>query len=173
MEAHVIYRVNNYKIINFNDFIKKEGLEFENIDELCEELENDKYYHFRVHNSTKYILFGDIDGYTGGINKFIELFVNFMKNYYSLHIEKKNIKYTENIQKKGSYHFSIPNFNATTEKQKEIITNLLNIHKDEFFIDGKKIIDSSIYSEHWFRCPNQSKGNGEFNESKHVIIHGQ
>ena len=171
MVNFIIYRVNNYKIINFNDFIKKEGVEFEDLEELCEELENNKYYHFRIHNNTKYILFGDIDGYTEGINKFIDLFVNFMKIYYSVNIEKKNIKYTENIQKKGSYHFSVPNFYAATEKQKEIITNFLNTYKDEFCINGKKIIDSSIYSEHWFRFPNQSKGNGE-NESQHIIVHG-
>jgi phage/plasmid-associated DNA primase len=172
MKNFIIYRVNNYKIMNFNEYIKKEALEFENLEELCEELENDKYYHFRVHNNTQYVLFGDIDGYSKGIDKFIDFFINFMKNYYSLNIDKKNIKYTENIKKFGSYHFSVPNYYATTEKQKEIITNFLNIHKDEFCVDGKKIIDSSIYSEHWFRCPNQSKGNYNKDGSKHIISYG-
>ena len=39
----------------------------------------------------------------------------------------------------------------------------------------KKYIDTTIYSEHWFRCPNQSKGSIKLNESqnKHVIINGK
>ena len=68
--------------------------------------------------------------------------------------------YTESTIKSGSYHYSIPKWNLSTEKLKEIHSNLLEIYNDEFIDNKKKLVDTSIYSEHWFRCPNQSKGGG-------------
>ena len=39
----------------------------------------------------------------------------------------------------------------------------------------KKSIDTTIYSEHWFRCPNQSKGNiiDIINNNQHIIFFGE
>ena len=36
----------------------------------------------------------------------------------------------------------------------------------------KKVIDTTIYSEHWFRCPNQRKGTSINDNTKHIIIKG-
>jgi hypothetical protein len=96
---------------------------------------------------------------------------------------KYNIKfthysYTKNDDKYGSYHLSIPEWNASTEKLKEIFQNFYNETKnnDDFNYvdnDGKKIksIDTTIYSDHWFRCPNQTKGND--NRGIHIIKKGE
>lgn len=171
MDEFVIYQVKNYKILNFEDFIKKNALEFDSIDEICEELENDKSYHFRIHNNHTYIFFGDIDGYEKGIEHYIDILKDFLKKYYDLTFEKKELLYTESTTKKNSYHYSIPKWNLTTEKLKEIHTNLINTYNDEFSDGRKKSVDTSIYSEHWFRCPNQSKGT-ENDKSIHIIKKG-
>lgn len=168
MNGYFIYPVKNYKIKNFDEFIKKYAVEFDNIDDICNELLNDKSYHFRVKNNTQYIFFGDIDGYDKKIDDFFKILKTFLKKYYNLSLEKKNFMYTESTTKKGSFHYSIPKWNLSTEKLKEIHTNLSKEFKDEFVKDGKKIVDTTIYSEHWFRCPEQSKGCINDN-SKHVI----
>jgi hypothetical protein len=172
MTEYIIYPVKSYKIQNFEEFIKKNGLEFNSIDEICEELENDKSYHFRIHNNCQYIFFGDIDGYENGIDAFIKILKDFLKKYYNLSLNKKDVMYTENISKIGSYHYSIPKWNLSTEKLKEMHTKLNEIYPDEFIKGKNKCVDTSIYSEHWFRCPNQSKGNDK-DESLHIIKIGE
>jgi Primase C terminal 2 (PriCT-2) len=171
MQDFIIYSVKNYKINNFCEFIKKHSVEFDCIEDICDELEINKKYHFRVKKNTTYIFFGDIDGYNKGIDSFILLLKDFLKKYYNLKFDKKDFMYTENDTKKGSYHYSIPKWNLSTEKLKEIHTKLLDIYKKEFTDNGKKIIDTTIYSEHWFRCPNQSKGNDN-DETMHIIKKG-
>jgi phage/plasmid-associated DNA primase len=171
MNEFVIYQVKNYKIKDFEEFITKNGLEFDSIDDICEELESNKNYHFRIHNNNTYIFFGDIDGYDKGIEHFMNILKYFLKKYYKLYFESKDFAYTENTTKKNSYHYSISKWNLSTQKLKEIHTNLINVYSDEFINGRKKSVDTSIYSEHWFRCPNQSKGL-ENDESTHVIQKG-
>ncbi|ATZ80066.1 hypothetical protein BMW23_0003 [Bodo saltans virus] len=55
MEEYVIYPIKNYKINNFNDFIKKYVMEFDSIEDICEELKNDRGYHFRIKKNAQYI----------------------------------------------------------------------------------------------------------------------
>lgn len=173
MAKYTLFPVKNYKINNFSEFLKKNGLEFDDVNDLCEELEFNKSYHFRIHKNTKYIFFGDIDRYNKNIETFIKHLQTFVKNHYNISFSKKEFKYTENKKKPGSFHYSIPKWNTTTEKLKEIHTNFLNVFKDEFFNeDNTKVIDTTIYSEHWFRCPNQSKG-FEGDETQHVIKNGE
>jgi phage/plasmid-associated DNA primase len=173
MTEYAIYSVKSYKIQNFEDFINKNALEFDYIEEICEELKNNKSYHFRIHNNHQYIFFGDIDGYEKGIDVYINTLKDFLKKYYDLSFEKKDVMYTENTLKKYSYHYSIPKWNLSTEKLKEIHTNFLELYSNEFIDGRKKCVDTSIYSEHWFRCPNQSKGNNENDESIHIIKIGE
>jgi phage/plasmid-associated DNA primase len=172
MEEYSIYSVKNYKINNFDEFIKKYAVEFNTIEDICDELQNDKNYHFRVKKKSVYIFFGDIDGYEKSISDFIKILEDFLKKYYNIIFEKKDFMYTESNVKIGSFHYSIPKWNLTTEKLKEIHTNLLHVYKDDFIKNGKKIIDTTIYSDHWFRCPNQTKGI-ENDKSMHIIKNGE
>jgi phage/plasmid-associated DNA primase len=169
-----IYSVKNYSLAN-NDFIKKNINNFTNIDEICKELEEDNSYHFRIHKKTNYIFFGDIDGYDKGILNFINILINFVYENYNLELKKEDIKYTENNIKKNSYHYSIPMWNISCENLKEIHSKLLKDNKNEFVYkkDKKTIssIDTTIYSEHWFRCPYQTKGSNT--EGIHIIKVGE
>lgn len=177
--SYEIFSVVNYATSN-NDFIKNNRILFKNIDKLVSELENkDKYYHFRIHNNQTYIFFGDLDNYPNSIGKFKQILLNFLHNRYDINIQDSDIKYTQNNKKNGSYHYSVPILHASLSKLKEIHNNLLRENKEEFIYKGEKkvekCIDTTIYSEHWYRCPNQSKGNiSDIQENnKHIIIFGE
>jgi len=160
-----IYSVKDYTKAN-DDFIEKQGIVFQDIKSLCKELENDKSYHFRIHKKINYIFFGDIDGYSGVITEFINRLQKFLKENYKLTFDEEEFLYTENESKHGSYHYSIPKWNLSSEKLKEIHAKF----KETF--DNKNVIDTTIYSEHWFRCPNQSKGHiGD--KTHHIIKSGK
>jgi hypothetical protein len=133
------------------------------VDDIVEQLETDHCFHFRIHPATRYIFFGDLDNYPKDIDSFINLLHNFMASRYNLHFDRENdFKYTRNTAKPGSYHYSIPKWNLTTEKLKEIHNDFLSTFPNELVISSgqRKVncVDTTIYSEHWFRCPNQSKG---------------
>ena len=170
-----IYTVKQYsamKLSSFDDNL----IQFENIDDIVEELSTvNNSYHFRIHTNTTYIFFGDLDHYNKSIETFINLLKIFIATYYNLHFEDTDFKYTKNNAKEGSYHYSIPKWNLTTEKLKEIHVEFIKEYKNDLSvnIDGRVSIcvDTSIYSEHWFRCPNQYKGNSN-DISKHTIING-
>ena len=162
-----LYSVQNYAIAN-KDFIEKNNLIFNDIKQICDELKQDKCYHFRIHKNNEYIFFGDLDNYKYDINIFIEILINFMKENYNLELLEKEVKYTENDKKKGSFHYSIPKWNLSCENLKKIHNKLLKENKDKF---EQKNIDTTIYSEHWFRCPNQSKGTNK--DGIHKIMSGK
>ena len=172
---YILYSVPNYSLAGL-DFINNNGLNFLTKKSLIEELKKDKNYHFRVHNKTNYIFFGDLDGYNNDIIVFREKLNKFLSEKYNISFQENEFKYTKNNKKDGSYHYSIPKWNLSTEKLKEIHTNFLKLYKSDFSlkINNKTIncIDTTIYSEHWFRCPNQSKGNGTDN-NQHIIIEGK
>ena len=171
-----IYSITDYSIAN-KKFIDNNSIIFNNIKDLSEELENnDKFYHFRVHKNNKYIFFGDLDNYQkNDIDYFKNLLKDFMYNYYNLIFTIDDIKYTINNNKKGYYHYSIPKIYGSLNKLKEVHNNILKIFSEEFILKGEKkiekCIDTTIYSEHWYRCPNQSKGNKNEN-NKHIIKNG-
>jgi phage/plasmid-associated DNA primase len=172
-----IYSVCDYSKAT-QKFIDENAIIFYNIEDLSNELENkDNYYHFRVQKNKKYIFFGDLDNYLkNDIDYFNHLLIKFLDNYYNLIINTNDIKYTINNNKKGYYHYSIPKIYGSLNKLKEVHNNILKIFPDEFVFKGnKKIeknIDTTIYSEHWYRCPNQSKGNINDNNNKHIIKFG-
>lgn len=171
---YILYSVTNYATADIN-FIKNQQLLFPTRKKVLDALTNDNNYHFRIHNKTNYIFFGDLDGYNDDISIFRSKLKDFLNQRYNLSFEDNEFKFTKNNSKEGSFHYSIPKWNLSTEKLKEIHTNFLRLNKEEFcFKQNKKIvncIDTSIYSEHWFRCPNQSKGNGQ-NKNQHIIIEG-
>ena len=177
-EKHIyeLYSIDHYASAN-NDFITNNKLIFTSRQKLNSELMNDKKYHFRIHNNTTYILFGDIDNYKNNIINFKNILKDFLKIHYNLDIVDDDIKYTQNNSKNGSYHYSVPKFNASTKKLKEIHSNLLKKYKSEFTYKGDKknvtCIDTTIYSEHWFRCVNQSKGDSSDLNNQHIIIKGE
>lgn len=161
-----IYNIKDYKQANDN-FIKTN---YEEVPyrELLNKLKTSENYHCRIIDGDRYIFYGDIDNYNGTIIDFINIFIKFIKEKYDLEVDISNIKYTQNINKIGSYHYTIPRWNCTTSKLKEIHQHLQKI--DEFK-NNKKCIDTTIYSNHWFRYPNQKKGHiGD--ETTHEIVNG-
>jgi len=169
---YTVKQYNTMKTSKFDDNLIK----FEDIDDIVEELTTvNNSYHFRIHTNTTYIFFGDLDHYNKSIETFINLLKIFLVTYYNLHFEDNDFKYTKNNSKEGSYHYSIPKWNLTTEKLKEIHVEFIKEYNNDLSlnIDGRVSIcvDTSIYSEHWFRCPNQYKGNSN-DISKHTIING-
>jgi hypothetical protein len=177
MTKFEIYSVKNYSTSN-KKFINDQKQNYDCINKLCKDLQMDKHYHFRIHKNTKYIFFGDIDGYEKGIEHFSSILKVFLEEYYNISFdEKTDFKFTENNAKSGSYHYSIPKWNLSTEKLKEVHKNLLKLKKNEFIVEknGEKkiILDTTIYSEHWFRCPNQSKGISNNNSANHIIKKGK
>ena len=170
-----IYIVKQYTGMTSSSF-DDNLIQFENIDDIVEELTTvNNSYHFRVHQNTTYIFFGDLDHYNKSIEIFINLLKTFLETYYNLKFEDTDFKYTKNNKKEGSYHYSIPKWNLTTEKLKQIHVDFINANPTNFVydLDNKTItcVDIKIYSEHWFRCPNQYKGNPK-DISKHIIVNG-
>jgi hypothetical protein len=151
--SYKIYSVKNYAIANA-DFINKNEIIFNSKTKLCKELLLDNSYHFRIHKKSQYIFFGDLDGYINGIKKFIEILINFLKQFYNLELNEDDISYTQNDLKSGSYHYSITKWNLSCENLKEIHNHLLKENKNEFIIKTDKkfisCIDTTIYSKHWF-----------------------
>ena len=178
MASYELFSVKNYENAS-NNFIKNSTIYYQDIDKLCKELKKDNYYHFRVHKNMEYIVFGDLDNFHPGIEKIKEIFIDFLNNKYTIKIENIDIKYTINDKKSYSFHYSVPKLFGSLEKIKEIHTNLLKIHKDIFIFQGEKkvekCVDTTIYSEHWYRCPNQSKGDipDISKNNKHLIISGE
>lgn len=176
MTNKTLYRV--YSIDKYsgktNNFINNSYKEY-TLDNLIKELENDKGYHMRISCKDNYIFFGDCDGFDGSFDKFAKLLMNFLRQHYKIEINTVDISYTENEAKIGSYHYSIPEIYAKCEKLKEIHENFFNKHKDIFSkrINNKTtgVIDTTIYSNKWFRYPNQSKESD--NTVKHIIKWGK
>jgi len=167
-ETHEVYSVSDYSKANAI-FIedKTNARTFSTADELAYELEtNDRSYHFRVHANKQYIFFGDIDHFDKDIDIFAKYLSDFLEKYYKLSLKPYEIAYTQNTRNKDSYHYSVPKWNASTEKLKEVHSNFLEIYKDELTknLNGTTVrcVDTTVYSEHWFRCPNQSKGKGKY-----------
>jgi len=168
---HKLYAVDNYG--KKQEFIDNGYKEY-SVSKLVKELEKDKCYHMRIHKNGAYIFYGDCDNFKGTFDQFAELLINFLKSRYLIDVSKNDIPYTSNDSKPGSYHYSIPKLYASSEKLKEIHTEFYNQHKDVFSTKignrTQKVIDTSVYTEHWFRYPNQSKEGDA--TAKHIVKHG-
>ena len=158
-KKYEIFQLPNYSIKKNTDNTFKCKSYREPIDKVLKLLEKDKGYHLRIQGDEPSILFGDLDNIPDEdtFNKFILLLSAVCG------IQKESVSYT--LSKKEtvlSYHWSIPSIESTPKQ----IKNKLN-HKN--FAPFKQYIDLSIYSNHWFRLPNQT------NKDKplmHTIIYG-
>ena len=147
-----------------------------NLEDTKEQLGSNCWFHFRIHTKTLYNFFGDLDNYSNGIDRFIDILHDFMSARYNLYFDKEyDFKYTSNNGKSGYYHYSIPKWNLHTETLKIIHQELIKAYPDAFINKAGQretyCVDTTIYSAHWFRCPNQIKGDSN-NSSVHKIIFG-
>lgn len=159
---------------DFKDNKKHKEYTLEN---LLKELENDKGYHMRICSTRSYIFFGDCDEFIGTFGKFAKLLIEFLLLHYKIEILPSEISYTENKFKDGSFHYSIPKIFGTCAKLKEIHKAFYEKHIDIFkYLNNstnkmQKVIDTTIYSNKWFRYPEQSKE--KQNGTKHIIKNGK
>jgi len=169
-----IYSIDKY-LGKTKNFIENEYEEFE-LKDLNKLLKSDNGYHLRILKNNYYILFGDCDGYKDNNPiTFFNLLIAFLNKHYDIKIKLDDISYTINKSKLGSYHYSIPKYYASTKKLKEIHENFFNMHKDIFnYYDEnnklQKVIDTTIYSDKWFRYPNQTKE--QIENTQHIIEKG-
>lgn len=173
---YIIFNVKNYS--DTPELLRSGEQVFSSLKTVSNELKINKYYHFRILPTAQYIFFGDLDYYSNGINSFRIMLQRFMKKYYNMDFEKEEFKYTQNNKNNMSYHYSIPKWNLSIEKLKEIMKNFLKEYKSELNVihdnRQKSCVDTSIYSNKsgkWFRCPNQYKGN--HSKGVHIIQYGQ
>ncbi|AYV84787.1 MAG: DNA primase [Hyperionvirus sp.] len=179
-QLYTVYKVPLYKKAT-GKFIKTAWEKYE-LKEVIKLLEKtDGCYHTRIHGDNYYKLFGDIDHYKKDFNSFSTILIKFLHERYGIKVSREDISYTENKGKvarqgggNGSYHYVIPKYFGSCQKIKEIHAKLLEEYRDEFTFKGEKktekVIDTSIYGEKWFRCPNQSKE--KVIGTEHKIIKG-
>jgi hypothetical protein len=118
-KSYEIYNIETYAE-SHGSFIKNNKIVVDDIKTLCKMLKKKNGYHYRIHKNTQYIFFGDLDNYTKPIDQFIKILQDFLNKYYGLKFTSKDFKYTQNNKKTNSYHYSLPKWNASTEKLKEI-----------------------------------------------------
>lgn len=166
-KKHRIYSLKSYNVNA--DFIKTKYEEYD-INELVDIVESkNRGYHLRIHKNHNYVFFGDLDHYQSNFDNFAQKMIVFLQQYYRIKVITSDISYTKNVSKKGSYHYSIPTLYGSCEKLKEIHSNMSKILKIEN-PSMTNSIDTTIYSEHWFRLPNQDKGLEK--NTEHKIIRG-
>jgi phage/plasmid-associated DNA primase len=171
-KLYEIYPIKTYRAATAN-FIKTKQEKY-TLEQLIKLLEKDKGYHMRIHQNQDYIFFGDLDNYIGSIDDFVMKLAKFLNENYGINVTIEDIFYTKNDGKEGSYHYSIPKIFCSCNKIKQILSNFENAHISIFKYKANnsqiRCIDTTIYSEHWFRMPNQCK---EFNiVTIHRIITG-
>ena len=165
-KTYKIYSVKKYLGMT-NDDINKVKKEY-TINRILEKIKDDNCYHIRVDPEKNYTFFGDIDGHQKKFKDFKIFLMSFLKNKYLIDIESDDIKYTINQSKEGSYHYSIPSIYCSCKKMKEIVGNIKTEYEKIYGKD--KVIDTTIYSKHWFRLPNQTKEGNKGTE--HLIVIG-
>ncbi|AYV80585.1 MAG: hypothetical protein Harvfovirus3_30 [Harvfovirus sp.] len=175
-KMYILYRIPEYKI-STDEFIRTKG-EGHELHEIIQILEKNNYsYHIRTHKNTNYKFFGNCDNYRKGSDRFFDILIKFLDTRYGLKVTREDISYTESKSVNGSYHYVIPSYYASCEKLKEIHSNFLNENSGELTYEAddgskriKKNVDTTIYEERWFRCPNQSKEG--VTGTEHLIIKG-
>jgi phage/plasmid-associated DNA primase len=146
-----IYSIERYERANMR-FIRENGIRCMNIEECEKLLEKDNGYHERINGEGIYKIYGDIDGEWRSVKEIKEELKNFYRSEYMIELEEGEIKMTTSEKRYDkeelrSYHYYIPKYNCSCE-------NLKKIHKKL----KKRIetIDTTIYSNHWFRLPYQT-----------------
>lgn len=135
--------------------------------ELCKELETNKSYHLRINAELPCVVFGDIDHCPSE-----ETFNNFIiVIMHVFDVQREEISYTLSVKENEySYHWSIFTIETDCNSLKSIMS------RDEF-ASFKSYIDLSVYSNKWFRLPNQSNKDKPLihkivqGKMKHFLIH--
>lgn len=167
-----LYAIDTYKGKR-QEFIDKTGYKEYTLEKLIKELEIDKGYHMRIHDDKNYIFFGDCDGFSGTFYEFAELLIRFMAIHYHITIGLSDISYTQNDSKEGSFHYSITKIYGSAKQLKNIHTMFARYSNKLLKKDDKRksVVDLSVYTNHWFRYPNQSKEKDH--NAKHSIQDGK
>ena len=128
--------------------------------ELCKELKNNKSYHLRINAQLPCIAFGDFDHSPSE-----ELFKDFLDVVASeFDVKVETIAYSLSVkQNEYSYHWSVNTIETNCSFLKQLMQN------DEF-TSYKTQIDLTVYSNKWFRLPNQTNKDKPF---EHKIINGK
>jgi P4 family phage/plasmid primase-like protien len=172
MEKVKLYKIDKYN--KTKKFIDNSFIEL-SIDEAVEELKTDHGYHLRLEKNKNYIFFGDCDGFSDSFLIFSKLLKKFLNYKYNIKIKKKDISYTENKSKIGSFHYSIPKLFCSSILLKNIHEEFSKTYKELISTnengEKKNCIDKSIYCDKWFRMPNQKKENVKHTE--HIIVRGE
>jgi len=122
-----IYALTSYKI---NKAAFQKNCKEYDVETVCQKLEVDQGYDFRIHPKTNYIFFGDLDYYISSFGRFAVKLCYFLDHYYNIEVDIDDIKYTTNAGKMGSHHYSIPKIYCSCEKLNEIHTNLAKVNAD-------------------------------------------
>jgi len=165
-----LYELDNY--YKTDEFIKNEYIEY-TLKQAEKLLLKDKGLHMRLEKTKNYIFFGDCDGFNGNFLQFETLLKSFLNKYYDIKIKKKDIAYTINKSKKGSFHYSIPSIYSLIEKIGKIHKQFANTYREELKKIDKDVscIDDGIYTNKWFRMPNQTKEQQP--NTEHIIMRGE
>jgi phage/plasmid-associated DNA primase len=164
-----IYNLKNYLVSNNEN--GKPDIEYieDECKEICEILKNNKGYHLRLKKEDDIVLFGDLDNYKKDIEEFKKEIKIFFEEKYNLCINiEKDFLYTQNFSKDKdgkSFHYSIPKYYGKIYNIKKI---MLEFKKKYGY---HREIDTSIYSDKWWRLPYQLKENKE--NTEHRIIKGE
>ncbi len=162
-----------YKLKNYNVFQNETKTGWNcphyegNIENICNELMNERGYHLRLKENDNVMFFGDLDGY----QEDFETFQNQMKDYlkeFGIELEDNDFSYTQNTgyEKDGkSFHYTIKKYYGKIQNIKTIVERFKKKYK------YGKIIDCSIYSDKWWRLPNQRKKSTM--DTEHRIIKGE
>ena len=159
-EKFIIYKINStYKIKKNDDNTFKCKQKIGTINEIVKLLNKDNGYHLRINPKNECIIYIDLDHCESE-----QIFLNFCKLLIKkFRVTENEISYTLSTKENEfSYHISIPSF-VTSPKELNIVFN------KPFFNDFKKYIDFSVYSEKWFRLPNQTNKEKPL---KHKIMRG-
>jgi hypothetical protein len=158
-----------YKIYNLEDYkrtrnyIENEYEEYK-MEEMCKKLEDTKCYHIRIEDDKEYKIYGDLDKEEIDIKQYGRDLIEYINQKYEMDIKEEEFKYTKNNRNNKSYHYAIRGTRMGIREMKELHIN--------FMKELKYKIDTSVYSNHWYRMPNQLKENDE-TKGIHKIIKGE
>ena len=146
---HKIYPIDKYAG-KTRKFIDHGYVEY-TLDDLINELEtSDHGYHMRISPDCNYIFFGDCDGYEGSFKSFAKLLKEFLASEYKIKVLYRDILYTENKSKIGSFHYSIPKIYGSCKKIKDMHENFYKAHLDIFWRKNNNRKDIRVIDK-WFR----------------------
>ena len=130
----------NIKKVNYDKYL----YESESIEKVVKKLEKNKGYNLRINPENKCIIYVDFDKANEEVfDKFLLLLCD------KLDIEKKDISYSSS-KNNTSFHITIPSIKTTSK----VLHKWFSGNKQ--FSEFKNYIDLSVYSNRFYRLPNQT-----------------